>query len=186
MIRSPMPLSAFTDANQEMAEEIQGNPTFSAIMNQLMHEREVAAIKHKYVYSFTKDAIAGQTSAPVIVSIEQGSDFLCEEIYMSAFSYDACNNTSFPMPGATAFACRGLSIQITETGSGRDLTNGWIPIELLATPGYGVNIQAHSLKWHMLFQRNAKIRFDVRNRDGALRTHDLSVAMVGSKIYSPQ
>lgn len=174
--------------NPEMAQQIEDSPTFSAIAAEVAHQREVQAQKYFYVYTLN-DEIVGQTTAPFNIQIEQGTDFWCQWITASAFSYDADegDETTFPIPnsiGALSWAGRGLSLEITDTRSARKLTSGYVPFELLGTPGYGLNFQnPYPLRY--FFYRNTKIRFDVRNRDNENRTHEFSIALAGYKILTP-
>lgn len=184
--RSTMPESDVTDMNPEMANQISGNATFGALANELHHLREVQAMKFFYTYVLN-DHILGQQTLPFNITIEQGTDFQCKFMTMSAFNYDAVNPTAFPIPnslGVVAWAGRGLSIAITDTRSGRTLTSGYVPLELLGTPGYGMNFQ-RVFPLPYLFNRNSKIRFDVRNRDNANRDHQFSIALHGYKVMSP-
>lgn len=185
--RSPMPVDELTDMNPEMANQIAANPTFAALANELLHKREVQAMKYFYCYVLN-DEIAGQVTSPFSIQIEQGTDFDCKFMTASVFSYDADNDTDFPIPnsiGVIPWAGRGLSAQITDSRSGRQLTSGFVPFELFATPGYGLNFQ-RVFPITYLFARNSRIRFDIRNRDNADRTHSFSIALWGYKIESPQ
>lgn len=129
--------------------------------------------KFKYNYSYTVTGIiAANTTAPLILTIEQDADFYIEKITGSCFGPVALvtgipggGATDFDMPGTAAgFAGRGLSVQITDTGAGRELTNGFVPCEDLFTPGYGLGFfQPYRINY--MAKRNSKIRFDVRNRD---------------------
>lgn len=183
---SPMP-GRFADSNPQMAQDISDNAVFSAAAQEVAHDRELQAMRYQYIYGIS-DTIVGQQTLPFILTIEQGSDFDCFGMTASAFSYDAVNATSFPAPnalGTTAWACRGLSVQITDSNAGRDLTSGFLPLELIATPGYAITFnRPFPFRYH--FYRNSKIRFDVRNRDGALRTHAFAIALIGFKTLTPQ
>lgn len=183
---APMPLGNFADENPEMATAISENPVFAAIANEVEHAREVQAMRYTYIYGFS-DEIVGQQTLPFILTIEQGTDFQCLAMTASCFSYDDQDDSDFPIPnsaGLTAWAGRGLSVAITDSNAGRDLTSGFIPMELIATPGYGLNFQRpYPFKYH--FYRNNKIRFDVRNRDNANRTHAFAFALLGYKIVTP-
>lgn len=187
--RSAMPAGALTDTNPVMAQQISESAVFSAIAKELHHQRTVQAMKWNYTYVLN-DNIDGQVTSPFYITIEQGTDFMCQWLTASVFSYedDQGDATSFPIPnsaGATNWAGRGLSVQITDMRSGRELTSGFVPFELLGTPGYGMNFQ-HPYPFKYLFQRNSKIRFDIRNRDVAARNHEFSIALNGYKIASPE
>jgi hypothetical protein len=181
MNRSPHP-GRYTD-NVDLAEEISENPTFAALGNQLLHDREMQAMRWQYVYQVS-GTVVGQQTAVNTLTTEAGTSFMCRWITMSAFSYDSGNDSSFPVPnsaGSAAWAGRGLSVQITDSKSGRELTSGFVAMELIGTPGYGMNFQ-HPFPFRYLFYPNSKLRFDIRNRDAATRTHYYDIALTGFKI----
>lgn len=182
--RYAVPRGAFS-GNPVLAEEISENPVFASLAHEVEDARERQAMRWQYIYGFA-DTIAGQTTLPFNITIESGTDFDCHWLTASAFSYDAVNASTFPVPnsaGLVDWAGRGLSVQITDSNSGRDLTSGFIPIELFGTPGYGLNFQKpYPFRYH--FYRNSQIRFDVRNRDGALRTHEFAFALLGFKVIT--
>lgn len=175
--------------NPEMASVINGNPVFSALAQELEHDREVQKMKYQYFYGVagTLTSAIGTTVAGIFtLTIEQGSDFKSDALLISAFSNDAVNATSFPIPGAATFAGRGLQFRITDSGAGRELTNNFLPIELIGTPGYGLSlIKEFSFKY--LFKRTSVIRFDVRLADVAStgRVHAFSLAFRGMKCLTP-
>lgn len=183
---APQPQHQMAVHNPQMAERISENPVFDATVKEVQHERELTAMKYNYTYTLS-DSIDGQQTLPFFITIEQGTDFACKWILGSAFSYDTQNDTDFPIPnslGATAWAGRGLSLSITDTRSGRNLTSGFVPLETVLTPGYGLNFQQpYPFRYH--FYRNTKIRFDVRNRDNANRTHNFEIMLNGFKIVTP-
>lgn len=184
--RSPMPHNRIAVHNPEMANQINASPVFDAVAKEVQHDRELTAMRYNYTYTLS-DSIVGQTTLPFFITIEQGTDFSCKWMLGSAFSYDAVNDTDFPIPnslGATAWAGRGLSVQITDTRSGRNLTSGFVTWETLLTPGYGLNFQQpYPFRYH--FYRNTKIRFDIRNRDNANRTHEFEIQLNGFKVVTP-
>jgi len=175
----------------ELAATIAADPTFAALAEEVRHERKVQAMKWWYTYVLS-DTLDGQESKPFTLTIEQGTDFKCCYMTASAFSYDAQNASSFPIPnsgGLTAWAGRGLTIRITDTRAGRDLTSGDVPFELFATPGYGLSF-VKPFPLHYFFLRNSKIRFDIRNLDNANRSdandsaHAFSIALHGYKYLT--
>ena len=170
----------------ELANAISSDPTFSAIEAEVMHERKTQAMKWWYTYVLT-DSIAGQATLPFVLTIEQGTDFRCCYMTASAFSYSASVASDFPWPnsaGLTHWAMRGLTMKITDTRAGRDLTSGQVPFELFATPGYGTAF-VKPFPFHYWIMRNSKIRFDIRNNDIATRTHSFNIALHGYKYLSP-
>jgi len=188
---SPMPQGQYADMNPEMADAISDSPVFASIANEVAHEREMQAMRYSFIYGIA-DTIAVQTTLPFILTIDQGSDFKCIAMTASMFNYDATDATDFPIPnslGSTAWAGRGLSMMMTDTNAGRDLTSGFIPMELIGTPGYGLNFQ-NPYPFRYYFRRNNKIRFDVRNRDGVTDSGrsatEFAIALLGYKIVTPE
>lgn len=180
----------------ELANTIAHDATFSALEQEILHERKAQAMRWWYVYTVS-GYINGQTSLPFNITIEQGTDFKCLFATASVFSYDSGNASFFPLPnpaGSTAWACRGLSVKITDTRASRDLTSGFVAMELLATPGWGLTFQ-RGYPMQYFFNRNTKIRFDIRNRDSALRlgtsdtnrggSQQFEIALHGYKYLTP-
>jgi hypothetical protein len=177
----------------ELAASIAADATFAALEQEVAHERKVQAMKWWYTYVLT-DSIDGQASKPFTITIEQGTDFKCCYLTASMFSYSTSQATSFPIPnsnGTTAYwAGRGLTMRITDTRSGRDLTSGDTPMELFATPGYGLSF-IKPFPFHYFFLRNSKVRFDIRNLDNANRSaanscaHSFNIALHGYKYLTP-
>ena len=184
--RSAMPAGQVAVHNPQMAQRISENPVFDSVAKEVEHDRELTAMKYNYTYTLS-DTIDGQETLPFFITIEQGTDFSCKWILGSAFSYDAEVDTRFPIPnslGATAWAGRGLSVQITDTRSGRNLTSGFVTWETIMTPGYGLNFQQpYPFRYH--FYRNTKIRFDIRNRDNSSRNHQFEIMLNGFKVVTP-
>lgn len=187
----------------ELSSEISADATFAALEQEVMHERKVQAMKWWYTYVLT-DTIDGQASKPFSITIEQGTDFRCMFMTASMFSYDATagHESSFPIPnsaGNAYWAGRGLTMRITDTRAGRDLTSGDVPMELFTTPGYGLSF-VKPFPLHYFFLRNSKIRFDIRNLDNADRkdvtipgevpvvytgAHQFNIALHGYKYLTP-
>jgi len=185
--RSTMPAPGGFTNNVEMAQQINQNAVFASLANEAQHLRTVQAMKFDYTYGLN-DSIVGQTTAAFFITIEQGTDFQGLYLTGSCFSYDAVNATDFPTPnslGLVDWAARGLSMHVTDMRSGRELVSGFVPMELLLTPGYGINFQ-HPYPFKYFFLRNSQIRFDIRNRDNANRTHEFNIAINGYKILTPQ
>jgi len=175
--------------NPELAAEIDGNAIFKALAMELEHDRTVQKMKYQYIYGIAgtlTTVIAANVAGVFTMTIEQGSDFKSDALLISAFSVDGANATSFPIPGAATFACRGLQFRITDSGAGRELMSNFIPVELIGTPGYGLSL-IKEFSWKYLFKRTSVIRFDVRLNDIAStgRVHAFALAFRGMKTYTP-
>jgi hypothetical protein len=177
--------------NPEMARMIAANPAFGAILHQLEDDRQKQAMQHNFTY-YVQGSVPSQQTVPFQTVIEQGSDFKCLVMMGSAYSYDPVNGSDFPTPntvGNLDNACRGLSVRITDTRQGRELTSGFVPFETLFTPGYGQTF-VKPLDYKYLFLRNTQIRFEVKNADGITNpnraAHQFAIALNGYKVTSPE
>jgi hypothetical protein len=183
--RSPMP--RIVD-NLEMARDIDENPVFQAIANEVLHEREVQAMRYSFIYTLSGE-VRGQQTMPYTLLIDQGSDFKCIGITGQCYSYDATvgNESSFPIPnavGVTSWAGRGLSFMFTDTRSGTQLMSDYVPAEVMLTPGYGMTfIKPYDFRY--FFWRNSKLKVDVRNRDNDTRVHQFNISLIGFKVFTP-
>lgn len=173
-------------SNIELQGAIDDTPMFQTIEQEVESERTRQALKFKYFYTLN-DTIAGQTSRPYFITIEQGTDFKCCQVTGSAYYYSATVPTSFPVPnsaGNAMFAARGLQVMVTDTRSGRSLTSNFVPFECLFAPGYGLTFQT-PLDLKYFLYRNSKLRFDIRNTDNSSTTHQFSIVLQGYKILTP-
>lgn len=176
------------------------------ILAELQSYAETQLVKYDYTLSGTIAVPNGQSRA-LILNVEQDADFLICEATMSCYGPTDANGiplfdnaplslpkTSFPTLGSSGtlqVAQRGLTMAITDTGSGRLLTSGEIPVELIGTPAYGQQIY---IPWKLryLALRNSKLRFDLRNRDQAVDSgsapvqqyHYFEIALHGYKYES--
>lgn len=169
------------------------NPTFKSIQQEQISKRLHQRYKFNYSYQ-VEGIIAPASTQPVFLTITQGEDFMIEKITGSVFGPTTslgvpspAGATDFPMPGTTTgFAGRGLSVQIVDTGASRDLTNGFIPLETMLTPGYGVQLfQPYTLKYFA--RRNSRLRFDFRNQDTQANAYQsVTIVLNGFKYQMPE
>ena len=191
-----------SSANPELQSTLDSSPLYNSIQDEVAAEQEKQAVKWKYFYCLN-DVIIGGQSKPFFLTIEQGTDFKSCEVTGSAFycatpgttingvTYNS--NSAFPMPnggGNLAWASRGLQVMITDTRSGRTLTNNFVPFESLFSPGYGLNYQ-NTLDLRYFLYRNSKFKFDIRNNDTAPSAmvagtaHYFNITLHGYKILTP-
>lgn len=164
------------------------NKVYHTIVQEAAYRRSVQLYKYNYTYTIT-GIIPVNTTAPIILTIEQDADFFIEKITGAVYGPVALvtgipggGATDFDMPGTAAgFAGRGLQVQITDTGAGRELTNGFVPVETILTPGYDLGFfQPYRVNYFA--RRNSKIRFDFRNRDTQTNAnHQVDIALNGYK-----
>lgn len=82
-------------------------------------------------------------------------------------------DTDFPMAGTiVGFADSGLQVEIKDKGSGRDLTDDFVNVETILTPGYGFQMYI-PFSWKYYARRKATIAYQFANRDTATGEVDL-------------
>lgn len=162
---------------------------FASVVKNLQHEREVQKFKYNFTYTVS-DQIPNDSGKPVFIIIQDDADFVPQRITLTAFGptdqygvRQVNAATDFPMAGtSTGYADRGLQVKITDSGSNRDLTNGYVNVELFGAPGYGVQMHL-PFPYNTTFVARSQIRFDFKNRDSvAGYYHSVSIAMNGNKF----
>lgn len=163
------------------------NAAFRAIEQQQVDLRNKQIARYNFSYpSQVLVPNAGQRQS--FVNVDADADFYCERITGSfrgavngtgvAAGIPATATagtqvyTSFPMAGTTlipgiglvAFPDRGLQVKITDGGSNLTLTEGYVPVECLFTPGYGVQFHI-AFPYKYFIRRTSKLTFDWLNRD---------------------
>lgn len=136
----------------------------------------------------------------VYITIKQDGEFISEFLTISCLgpvnalgqfpSLAPATPTCFPSGRKTAanidMASRGILLKFTDTGSGRQLTDNFIPAELIGTPGYG-NFLREPFPFRYGFRKEAKLEIDIVCNDiadlngGADAFHAFSIAMIGKK-----
>lgn len=149
-------------------------------------------------------ASVGNTQT-VFLSTKQDGEFLSELLTISAIGPVNANGlvsavvptvqTGFPSGRRSAsnvdLAARGVSMRITEVGSGRVLTDGYVPLELIGTPGYGTFMR-EAFPFRYTFRKEAKLQIELVNQDIAVLNggggvandayHKVSFNLVGKKF----
>ncbi len=167
-------------------------PAFASVLKNLQMERETQKYKFNFTYSVS-DAIPNGDSKPVFLIIDDDADFVPQRLMLSAYGPTDVDGvrqvnaaTDFPLAGlSVGYADRGLQVAITDEGSGRQLTKGYVNVELFGAPGYGVQMHIPFPYKTTLVAKSA-IRFDFKNRDTATGEsqlyHYVTVAMNGDKF----
>ena len=147
-------------------------------------------------------ASVGNTQT-VFLTTKQDGEFLSEHITISALGPVNSQGivpatvpdvqTAFPSGRRSAanvdLAARGLSIRITEEGSGRVLTDGFVALELMAAPGYGTFLK-EPFPFRYAFRKEGKLRIEIVNRDiavldgGVDAFHEVSFCLFGKKFLN--
>src|SRR5436309_1862638 len=101
----------------------------NTVQQEAAHFREVQVNKYGFLYALNVP-VANGTTLPAVLTIEEDADFLVEKFTGSAYGPTDVNGirqtasaTDFPLAGTTVgFADRGLTVRVTDSGSGRVLT----------------------------------------------------------------
>lgn len=177
-------------------------PEFRSAERAIQLEAQDHRDKQAYKYNFTfPQSVAvpnnGQRNFQIVVDAD--ADFYAERLTGSALGPCDSNGlrltaqpTDFPYLGAAGigFADRGLMVSIKDGGSRIDLTDGFVPLELIFTPGYDIGTFYIPFPFKYFVRRNAKLVFTFTNRDtkvgiapiaNAVLYHFVSVSLNGSK-----
>lgn len=159
------------------------------VQQEAAHFRRVQLNKYGFLYALNVP-VANDSTLPAILTIEEDCDFLIEKVTGSAYGPTDVNgirqlaaNTDFDLAGTTAgYADRGLTVRVTDAGAGRVLTSGYVPVETILTPGYGVSMFT-PFNFKYWTRRNSKLQLDFRNRDTTAGGyyHFVSIVLHGYK-----
>ena len=124
-----------------------------------------------YIYEAEALALASLGAANDVINIEADSDFILQKMtYEADIAAAAFNFTTNPIPLIT--------IQLIDTGSGRQLMQQPIPVNSFMGDGKLPFILPNPRK----FLRNSTIQIAYVNFDAAV-TYNLRLAFIGYKIY---
>jgi hypothetical protein len=179
-------------------------PQFKGAESSVQIEAQDLRDKQAYKYNFTfpQSVVVpnnGQRAFQIVVDAD--ADFYAERLTGSALGPCDANGlrqvsqpTDFPYLGTTlGFADRGLMVNVKDGGSRIDLTDGYVPLELIFTPGYDVGTFYIPFPFKYFIRRNAKLVFTFINRDtkvalavaplaaGATMYHFVSASLNGTK-----
>ena len=127
-----------------------------------------------YTYEAEALALASTGSANDIINIEADSDFILQKLtYQADIAAAAFLDSTRPIPN--------VSIQLIDSGSGRQLMQNPIPIPSLFGTGELPFILPNPRK----FLRNSTIQIAFTNFDAAA-TYNIRLAFIGYKIYGTQ
>lgn len=120
---------------------------------------------------FSNLAAAGGTATNQIL-IQADADFeWVAAVYQFDLAAAAYTYTTRPIPNMT--------IQITDSGSGRQLMNAAVPV----TSIFGAPEKPQMLPISKVFKRNATIQFTATNFDAAVATGNLRLSLIGWKTF---
>ncbi len=127
-----------------------------------------------FIYTFPQFNIAAAANQTQQVNIQSDSDFEIQQIaYHATIAAAAFTFTTRPIPNVSGI--------LTDTGSGRQLMNGAVPLPSFASglngenPGFAPTFKT--------FQKNSTIALQLFNFDAAI-TYLINVSLIGRKIYA--
>jgi len=127
-----------------------------------------------YIYEAEALALAPAGNANDIINIEADSDFILQKFtYQADIAAAAYLESTRPIPLIT--------VQLIDSGSGRQLMNNPIPVESFMGSGELPFILPNPRK----FLRNSTIQIAFNNFDAAI-TYNIRLAFIGYKIYGTQ
>lgn len=110
-------------------------------------------------------AVAAGKTESLEINVSNDGDFFSETLTGKIIPTNAATNT-------------GLLVQIFDDNS--ELTDGYIPLENILSPGYGSQLFfPHKLEH--IFERNSKIRFNVQNISA--ESQSVSFVLSGEKLH---
>jgi hypothetical protein len=125
--------------------------------------------------TFTAIAAAGGTQSQQL-TIQADSDFEIRRIvYQADLAAAAYVVNAAPVPNYT--------IQLTDTGAGRNLFNNPAPLSAVAQMGNFV--PPVDLPWPKIVARNSTLLCQLTNFDAAAATYNVRILLLGRKIYFP-
>lgn len=125
-----------------------------------------------FVYTIFFDDLAANAAANGAIQIQSDSDFELQKLTMFADIAGAVQTASsrvLPL----------VTLQITDTGTGRQLFNAPVAVPAL----FGDGQIPFILPTTKLFSRNASVTFAVSNFSAAT-TYDLRLFLIGSKVFT--
>lgn len=125
-----------------------------------------------YVYEAEALALVSLTAATDIITIEADSNFVLQKLnYIADIAAAAFTDSTRPIPLIT--------IQLTDTGSGRNLMSNPVPIPSI----FGTGQLPFILPNPRVFLRNSTIQVAFANFDAAV-TYNIRLSFIGYKIYT--
>lgn len=125
-----------------------------------------------YIYEAESLGLVSLTSSNDVINIEADSDFVLQKLsYEADIAAAAYTFTTNPIPL--------ISIQLIDTGSGRQLMQNPIPVNSF----FGDGKLPFYLPNPRRFERNSTIQVAFTNFDAAV-TYNIRLAFIGYKIYT--
>lgn len=172
------------------------NATFANVVKEQQHLRNAQIVRYNYTYPINV-TVPNNGNRLATIIVDQDADFFAKQLTGKVIGPTDSNGarlvnqpTNFPMPGTLmGWADSGVQVKIFDGGSGYDLTDGFVNVETIFTPGYGVQFHI-PFAWPYYIRRNSKLNWEFANRDasvgiapiaGATLYHFVGVALNGYK-----
>jgi hypothetical protein len=124
--------------------------------------------------TFTAIAVGGNQTQQI--TIQADSDFEIRRIvYQADLAAAAYVVNAAPIPNYT--------IQLTDSGAGRNLFNNPAPLANVAS--LGSFMPQYDLPWPKIIARNSTLLCQLTNFDAAANTYNVRITLLGRKIYFP-
>ena len=147
--------------------------TYKAVEMEFQDKRDKQLVSYNYSYALNL-AVPNNSQRVGSIVVDNDADFFIERITGSAYGPTDENGvrllnepTDFPLAGTTqGYADRGLFMEIRSKGAVLDLTDGFIALETVLTPGYDTEFHIpYPYKFYV--RRNTTLNFTFSNRDTA-------------------
>jgi len=156
---------------RHLERELQARDTQLRGLGQVPAGAGSERIKEFFVYQEDFSALASGASATGNINIQADSDFLLQKLtYAADIAAAAFTDSTRPIPECT--------IIITDTGSGRQLSESAVPIPAF----FGTGELPFILPTPRLFLARSTISLVVTNFDAAV-TYNLRLSFIGYKLY---
>lgn len=119
---------------------------------------------------FSNLAVNAQATNQLLIQADADFEWVAA-VYEFDLAAAAFTSNTRPLPNCT--------VQITDTGSGRQLMNAAVPV----TSIFGGAEQPQMLPITKVFKRNASIQFTVTNFDAAVTNGNLRLSLLGWKRF---
>lgn len=135
-------------------------------------DRSGQSVEDFFVYSINFDALNAGTTADGNIQIQADSNF---KWLKSAF-YATIADASFTWQGQPI---PNVTVQITDSGSGRQLVDRPVPVPSI----FGLGVLPFILPVPRIFQARSNISIQVSNFDAA-ENYNLRLMFIGTKIFT--
>lgn len=132
----------------------------------------VQYVEDYFVYSVSIDDLDVNETLQTNIQIQADADFKwVKAVYYASIANGVFDAGNRPIPNAT--------VQMVDTGSGRQLFNQAVPIPAV----FGTGELPFILPVPRIFKARSSINFTVANFDAAQNNYEIELVLIGSKIF---